>query len=76
MPPQEPSEPPPPAPSSPPPCPPLQDLILTRPCPPSPLLPPPVQDFELTINIDQLIKEVDRDGSGSIDYDEFRLVLA
>ena len=34
------------------------------------------QDFGLTIDIDALIKEYDADGSGEIDYEEFRDMLS
>ena len=35
-----------------------------------------VQDFGLTIDIDSLIKQYDADGSGEIDYEEFREMLS
>ena len=31
--------------------------------------------FEMTIDIEQLIAEIDKDGSGEIDYDEFKILL-
>ena len=34
------------------------------------------QDFGLTIDIDSLIKQYDVDGSGEIDYEEFREMLS
>eukprot|EP00163_Fabomonas_tropica_P000427 TRINITY_DN1025_c0_g2_i1.p1 TRINITY_DN1025_c0_g2~~TRINITY_DN1025_c0_g2_i1.p1 ORF type:complete len:153 (+),score=34.15 TRINITY_DN1025_c0_g2_i1:861-1319(+) len=34
-----------------------------------------VKMFQLTIDIDQLIKETDTDGSGFIDYDEFKAMM-
>lgn len=34
------------------------------------------QEFELTINIEKLIREVDKDGSGFVDFEEFKLILA
>lgn len=33
-------------------------------------------DFGLTINIEQLINEVDSDGSGEIEYDEFKQLMS
>ena len=30
-----------------------------------------IKEFKMTIDIENLIKEVDTDGSGYIDYDEF-----
>ena len=33
------------------------------------------QYFQLTIDIDKLIKQYDTDGSGEIDYDEFKAML-
>ena len=33
-------------------------------------------DFEMTIDIEKLIKEIDEDGSGEIEYDEFRNLLS
>lgn len=33
------------------------------------------QDFGLTIDIDMLIDGIDTDGSGEIDFDEFRVLL-
>merc|ERR1719181_1004217 len=35
-----------------------------------------VKDFGLTIDINRLIKETDTDGSGFIDYDEFKVMMA
>ncbi len=34
-----------------------------------------IVQFGLTIDIDQLIKETDLDGSGFIDYEEFKFML-
>ena len=33
------------------------------------------KDFEMTIDIEQLIKEIDEDGSGKIEYGEFSTLL-
>ena len=33
-------------------------------------------DFEMTIDIEKLIKDIDEDGSGEIEYDEFRNLLS
>jgi calmodulin len=33
-------------------------------------------DFGLTINIEQLIEAIDTDGSGEIEYDEFKLLMS
>ena len=33
-------------------------------------------EFEMTIDIEKLIKDIDEDGSGEIEYDEFRNLLA
>ena len=33
------------------------------------------KEFEMTINIEQLIREVDEDGSGEIEFDEFKQLL-
>ena len=33
------------------------------------------QDFEMTIDIEALIAEVDEDGSGEIEFDEFKELL-
>ena len=33
------------------------------------------EEFEMTIDIEQLIKDIDEDGSGAIEYDEFRNLL-
>ena len=33
-------------------------------------------EFEMTIDIEALIKEVDEDGSGEIEFDEFKELLA
>ena len=30
------------------------------------------RDFEMTIDIEEMIKRMDQDGSGKIEYDEFR----
>ena len=35
-----------------------------------------IKDFGLTIDIDKLIAETDKDGSGLIDYEEFKALLA
>eukprot|EP00741_Cyanophora_paradoxa_P007661 tig00001164_g7410.t1 len=35
-----------------------------------------IKQFELTIDIDQLIAETDTDGSGFIDYEEFKTMLS
>ena len=32
-------------------------------------------EFEMTINIEELIKEIDEDGSGEIEFDEFKMLL-
>ena len=37
---------------------------------------PPSQDFGLTIDIDKLIRETDADGSGQVDYPEFKAMMA
>ena len=34
------------------------------------------KEFEMTINIEQLIADVDEDGSGEIEFDEFKELLA
>jgi calmodulin len=34
------------------------------------------QDFGLTIDIEKLIKETDTDGSGEVDYAEFKAMMA
>ncbi len=36
----------------------------------------PSQDFGLTIDIDKLIRETDADGSGQVDYPEFKAMMA
>ena len=33
------------------------------------------EDFELTIDIVKLIEEIDTDGSGEIEFDEFKALL-
>ena len=33
-------------------------------------------DFGLTIDIEQLINQIDTDGSGEIEYDEFKILLS
>jgi len=33
-------------------------------------------EFEMTIDIERLIKEIDTDGSGEIEYDEFKTLLS
>lgn len=40
------------------------------------LAPRCLQDFGLTIDIEQLIKETDLDGSGFIDYEEFKTMMS
>ncbi len=35
-----------------------------------------IKDFQMTINIEQLIKEVDTDNSGLIEYGEFESMLS
>mmetsp|Transcript_62283 Transcript_62283/g.167126 ORF Transcript_62283/g.167126 Transcript_62283/m.167126 type:complete len:147 (+) Transcript_62283:86-526(+) len=35
-----------------------------------------IEKFELTIDIDRLIEETDTDGSGKIDYEEFKAMLS
>ena len=35
-----------------------------------------MQDFGLTIDIEQLIKETDTDQSGFIDYNEFKTMMS
>jgi Ca2+-binding EF-hand superfamily protein len=35
-----------------------------------------LQEFELTLNVEKFIAEVDKDASGWIEYEEFRLLLA
>ena len=32
-----------------------------------------IQEFQLTIDIDKLIADTDKDGSGQIDYEEFKV---
>lgn len=34
------------------------------------------EDFEMTIDIEKLIEEIDEDGSGEIEYDEFKKLLS
>ena len=34
------------------------------------------QDFEMTIDIEKLIQDIDEDGSGQIEYDEFKNLLS
>ena len=34
------------------------------------------EEFEMTIDIEALIAEVDEDGSGEIEFDEFKELLA
>lgn len=34
------------------------------------------EDFEMTIDIEKLILEIDEDGSGKVEYDEFRKLLS
>eukprot|EP00357_Protocruzia_adherens_P000217 CAMPEP_0114998788 /NCGR_PEP_ID=MMETSP0216-20121206/15736_1 /TAXON_ID=223996 /ORGANISM="Protocruzia adherens, Strain Boccale" /LENGTH=149 /DNA_ID=CAMNT_0002363493 /DNA_START=286 /DNA_END=735 /DNA_ORIENTATION=+ len=34
------------------------------------------EEFQMTINIEELIKEIDTDGSGEIEYDEFKELLS
>lgn len=33
-------------------------------------------EFEMTIDIEKLINDIDEDGSGKIEYDEFRNLLS
>ena len=33
-------------------------------------------EFEMTIDIEKLIQDIDEDGSGKIEYDEFRNLLS
>ena len=33
------------------------------------------EEFEMTINIEELIRAVDEDGSGEIEFDEFKMLL-
>lgn len=33
-------------------------------------------EFEMTIDIEKLIQDIDEDGSGRIEYDEFRNLLS
>ena len=33
------------------------------------------EDFEMTIDIEKLIEEIDEDGSGEIEYSEFKSLL-
>lgn len=33
-------------------------------------------DFDMTIDIEKLIQDIDEDGSGEIEYDEFRNLLS
>ena len=35
-----------------------------------------VKDFGLTIDIEKLIHDIDKDGSGQVDYEEFKALLA
>ena len=34
------------------------------------------EDFEMTIDIEKLIEDIDEDGSGQIEYDEFTNLLS
>ena len=34
------------------------------------------EEFEMTIDIEKLIADIDEDGSGEIEYDEFRNLLS
>ena len=34
------------------------------------------EQFEMTIDIEKLIQDIDEDGSGEIEYDEFRNLLS
>ncbi len=34
-----------------------------------------LQEFELTLDIDRLIRQVDKDGSGFLDYEEFKSIM-
>ena len=33
-------------------------------------------EFEMTIDIEKLINDIDEDGSGEIEYDEFKTLLS
>lgn len=33
-------------------------------------------DFEMTLDIEKMIRDLDKNGSGKIDYDEFRYLLS
>ena len=34
------------------------------------------KDFEMTIDIEKMVRDIDKNGSGKIDYDEFRYLLS
>ncbi len=34
------------------------------------------EEFEMTIDIEKLIQDIDEDGSGQIEYDEFKNLLS
>ena len=34
-----------------------------------------VQDFELTVSVDKMVREADRDYNGWLSYDEFKTLL-
>ena len=34
------------------------------------------EEFEMTIDIEKLIQDIDEDGSGEIEYDEFKNLLS
>lgn len=46
--------------------------LSCRSCP----VPRVLQEFELTINLDRLLAEADRDQNGWLSYDEFKSILA
>jgi Ca2+-binding EF-hand superfamily protein len=34
------------------------------------------QDFELTIDINRMLQEMDKDSNGTVDYGEFKMLLS